>query len=286
MKFSVATPVLNAADKIRRCVGSVRNQTYSDWEHIIQDGGSTDGTWQWLEKQGRKEWGSEPDDGMYFAIEKAWGRSSGQILSWLNADEQYLPGTLKLVAETFASNPDIDIVSGNTIVVDDSGMPLAARREIPLRRIYVANGFLNSYSCSTFFRRRLFESGWLKFDHSYRYAADMDMVLGLLERKATALHIDQYLSLFGVNWRNISSGPELRREMLMIQDRHGIQCCRALRSIVMLGRYIERLWRGCYIRRDVDYEYVVDEVPCTKSVHAERVQILFDIFKLKNAQPS
>ena len=142
--FSVVTPCFNAVDVLPRCVGSIRGQKDVTVEHIIQDGFSKDQTAAWAARQPELIVHSEKDRGMYDAINKGWARSPGEILSWLNADEQYLPASLAHIAQVFRDNPDADIVYGNTIMVGPDGQPLAARREIPLRFAYVVNGFLHA----------------------------------------------------------------------------------------------------------------------------------------------
>ena len=98
--FSIATPTRNALAKLRRCVGSVQGPFGPSCEQLVQDACSTDGTPEWLFRQPDLKAVSEPDAGMYDAINRAWGRAQGQILSWLNSDEQYLPGTLRMFSTT------------------------------------------------------------------------------------------------------------------------------------------------------------------------------------------
>lgn len=138
MKFSIVTPSLNDLPRLRLCVGSVRGQT-GEREHIVQDACSVDGTAQWLAAQPDINSVSEHDTGMYDAINRGWRRSQGDILSWLNSDEQYLPGTLATVASFFEAYPKVDFVYGHALVVDGDGALLAARREIRLSRTYIAN---------------------------------------------------------------------------------------------------------------------------------------------------
>jgi len=148
--FSIATPTRNSLEKLKRCVGSVRGQKEVTFEHIIQDATSTDDTPAWLESQSNLMAISEKDAGMYDAINRAWARSNGDFLSWLNSDEQYLPGTLAKVQAYFDTHPDVDVVFGDYIVTDPDGHPIALRREIPFRKIYVANSFLNMQSATIF----------------------------------------------------------------------------------------------------------------------------------------
>jgi glycosyltransferase involved in cell wall biosynthesis len=271
MKFSVITPTRNALDKLKRCVGSVRGQTGVEVEHVVQDACSTDGTPEWLAAQSDLLVRSEADGGMYDAINRGWSRSTGDILSWLNSDEQYLPGTLEKVAQVFVSNPDVDFIYGDALVIDATGNLMAARREIRLSRTYIANSFLNAFSCTTFFRRRLFDNDLLPLDIQYRYAADMDLVLRLLEFGIHHRKIDEYLSVFTMDGTNLSCHPKMLAETDDIQQRHGAFRLPLLRKVVTTGRYIERLLAGSYRKADVSYAFALDERPTYRVISGSRI---------------
>lgn len=262
MRFVIATPVLNGMPSLLRCVGSVRGQDPGiDRIHVIQDGGSTDGTRIWLSQQPDVKVRLEPDAGMYDAIEKAWGLADGDVFSWLNSDEQYLPGTLQAVQDAFDAHPDVDILFGDTIIVDPDGYPFAARREIPLRAWYVKNTFLYAHSCSTFFRGRLHKQKKLKFDLQYRAVGDMELVLRLLNDGAVCRHIPRYLGIFGVDGKNLSLSERAKREHRDIQRRYGAYRLAPCRRLVHLARSTERLIRGCYRSDRISYQYARNEKP-------------------------
>ena len=95
---SVITPVLNAADTLELTLLSVSAQTYSNIEHIVIDGGSTDGTVDILQRfqsSAQLRWQSEPDSGMYSAINKGIALARGGYISYLNADDLYLPWSVE-----------------------------------------------------------------------------------------------------------------------------------------------------------------------------------------------
>ena len=277
LRFSIVTPVYNGGDQLRRCVGSVRGQRDVSVQHLVQDGGSRDGTVEWLETQTDLEWNSAPDEGMYDAISRGWVRATGDILSWLNADEQYLPGTLANVARAFAADPGLDMVCGNVIVVDHDGNPLAARRELPLRSFYIRNTFLNVYSCTMFFRRSLYDLGRLRFDTTLRYAADMDLILSLLAGGISVRHYSDYLALFGAHVSNMSLDPAMSRETRLVQKRFRSLPGSMLRRIVQSTRWLERLCRGHYRSVHVSYAYARDEVPNYRGIDAVRLGGRFDL---------
>src|SRR5262245_24738716 len=108
--FSIATPSFRSSSWLKLCIASVADQKGVSFEHIVQDAGSDDGTLDWLPKDPRVQTFVEKDSGMYDAVNRAWRRSRGEFLSYLNCDEQYLPGALAAVAEFFQAHPEVDIV--------------------------------------------------------------------------------------------------------------------------------------------------------------------------------
>lgn len=281
MQFSVVTPTFNTMPWIKRCVGSVRGQQGVAVEHIIQDGGSADGTCEWLALQTDIRFESKPDDGMYDAINRGWDRASGDILSWLNADEQYLPGTLARVQQVFEENPDVELVCGNAIIVDETGAPLAARRELPLRAMWVAHTFLYIYSCTMFFRSSLRERGLLKFDTTFKISGDVDLVLRLLARGVRSMHISNYFSLFGIRADNLSMRPEQDADLLReLRSGLGYTSSRLVKAGFRAARWGERLLRSHYWPARLRYPYALDEVPAYKEILATRISGRFDLTKL------
>ena len=266
-QFSVATPTRNALGHLRRCVGSVRAQRPDvAVEHLVQDACSSDGTPEWLRSCPDVRGMSEPDQGMYDAINRAWARSQGEVLSWLNSDEQYLPGTLAFVRDYFVSNPSVDVLFGDYIVCDKTGSPVALRREIPFRPLYVANSFLNAQSCTLFFRRALLERGLLGFDASLRYAADKDLMLSLAARGVRIRHVPRYLSLFVIDGNNLSTHEQMRVEAEQVRLKYGALRSPAMRGAVLVARRVERLLRGAYVSQRVAYQFAVDETPHYRQV--------------------
>ena len=259
--FSIATPTRNALHKLKRCAGSVRGQQRADVEHLVQDACSNDGTSDWLEMHWPAGAVSEPDSGMYDAINRAWARSSGRYLSWLNADEQYLPGTLDRVEAAFVAHPQVEVLFANYLVVDAEGLAVALRREIPLRRFLVANTFLNAQSCTLFFRRSLVERGLLKLDSSLRYAADMELVLRLLKHGVRCRHVNEVWSLFGIDGGNLSTHPGALLETERVAREYGALAFKPLRLLAMAARRGERMLRGAYANQDLTYAYAVNEIP-------------------------
>jgi len=277
MKFSVATPVFNGWPQIRRCVGSVRGQTGVAVRHIVQDGGSTDGGASWLRAQADLDFRCEPDAGMYDAISRCWARADGEVLSWLNADEQYLPGALATVARSFARHPQVQIVYGQSIIVTGEGEPLAARRDLPMNHFLIRNTFLNVYSCALFFRRSLGDQGLLRFCPDYRCAGDMDLILRLLSHRVPALRLPDYLALFGVDGRNLGTAPRMVEETQAIQKEHGGFRQPWVRRAIQVIRWLLRLAAGHYRAQQVAFALALDDVPTYRHFDSVRLGSRFDI---------
>src|SRR5271169_5435610 len=116
MRFSVVTPSFRQSQWLKLCVASVADQGV-EVEHIVQDSCSDDGTLDWLLTDPRVKAYAEKDAGMYDAVNRGLRRASGQILSYLNCDEQYLPGTLQEVENYFDHHPDVEMLFGDALVV-------------------------------------------------------------------------------------------------------------------------------------------------------------------------
>ena len=113
-RISVVTPTFNGATTLRETIESVLAQDYQNWEHIVFDGGSVDGTLDLLRSYPHLKWVSEKDQGHYHAMNKGVERSTGEIVAILNSDDCYEPGTLRKVAQAFEENPDWDALSSAT----------------------------------------------------------------------------------------------------------------------------------------------------------------------------
>jgi glycosyltransferase involved in cell wall biosynthesis len=110
MKISIITVSYNTAKYIERAINSVLLQDYDNWEHIIIDGGSRDGTTEILKKFRHLLWISEPDSGQSDAMNKGFNISTGDAIIYLNADDELNPGLFSTVAEYFKKNVNTDLL--------------------------------------------------------------------------------------------------------------------------------------------------------------------------------
>jgi glycosyltransferase involved in cell wall biosynthesis len=124
MKVSVVTPSFNQAPYIRRTLESVLGQDWPDLEHVVFDGASTDGTLQILEQFGnRLKWVSKSDKGQADAVNRAILATDGDVIGWLNSDDVYYSGAVRLAVEYLSANPEIDVVYGMADHIDVNDVP-------------------------------------------------------------------------------------------------------------------------------------------------------------------
>jgi len=131
-KISVVTPSYNQGHFLEETIQSVLDQKYPNLEYIIIDGDSIDNSVEIIKKYEKylAYWVSEKDRGQTDAIVKGLQRSSGQFLTWLNSDDTYLPGSLKVVSNVIMQDPNVDVIFGDYIITDKTGRPLLKKREI------------------------------------------------------------------------------------------------------------------------------------------------------------
>lgn len=246
VSFSVITPSLNMSDMLQQCHASIMDQGV-DVRHIVADPGSTDGTREWLAERSDVQAILEKDSGMYDAINKGLALADGDVVSYLNCDEQYLPGTLRHVAEIFEADPSIDIVFGDLILVDPEGEPLAYRKGHQPRWLYIGITHLYVMSCTMFIRRRVFDAGF-RFSPDFRAAGDADLVIRMLKAGYKAVHISRYFSTFAITGSNLGASHHAEREA------HALfltmpAWARMLRLPITALRFVEKILAGAYFQR-------------------------------------
>ncbi len=186
-RLTVVTPCLNAVATLPEALRSVREQNHPDVEHIVVDGGSTDGTVDVLRATEGVRWVSEPDRGLSHAMNKGIAMATGEVVGELNADDRYRPGALRAVAAAFAERPDVEWVTGRCPIIDAAGheirRPVTTYKNALLRRyslgLYLTHNFVSAPA--TFFRTDVLrELGG--FDERYRISVDYDLQLKLARR--------------------------------------------------------------------------------------------------------
>jgi len=128
-RFTIVTPSFQQASFIAETIDSVLAQEGVTVDYSVRDGGSKDGTVEILARYGeRLRWVSEPDGGQAAAINAGFRAGTGEIFGWLNSDDVLLPGALREVDRYFSDHPEVDLVYGGAVHIDEQGRELAAYR--------------------------------------------------------------------------------------------------------------------------------------------------------------
>lgn len=177
-KISLVTPVFNAGKYIEATIGSILAQAYPALEYFIVDGGSTDNTVDLIRKYSDQisGWVSEPDNGMYDALNKGFARTTGDIMGWISATDTLHPGGLSVVGGIFRDLPEVEWITGRPTWLTEEGMT-AGVLDVPrwsrYRFLAGANRYIQQES--TFWRRSLWEKAGGRVDASRRYAMDFEL---------------------------------------------------------------------------------------------------------------
>ncbi|MGQ0829477.1 MAG: glycosyltransferase family 2 protein [Bacteroidota bacterium] len=198
-KISIITPSYNQADFIEKTILSVLDQDYPNVEYIIIDGGSTDGTIDIIKKYEPRIhfWESKKDEGQSHAINKGLSMATGEIATWLNSDDYFLPDTLKRVSQIWQQK-QFNYLVGNCYFVDENGNQL----NIQVKSKLIENHYFLpcSNDCiinqpASFFRLKLFkELGPL--DQTLHYAMDVDFWLKIAAHNYNFDYVDEYFTNF------------------------------------------------------------------------------------------
>jgi glycosyltransferase involved in cell wall biosynthesis len=217
---SIITPCRNGIAFIEQTILSVINQSYTNVEYIIIDGGSSDGTLNIIHRyeDSIDYWISEPDDGMYQAINKGIQRASGEIIAYLNSDDLYFPGTIEKVVNFFAESPAVDLLYGNLDFIDETGNRLFTQiyPKFYWSRFVSANHAMIGQPAA-FWRANLHDKIG-HFDESMKMAADFDFFIraGL---KGNLDHTNDVLAAFRVHPSSLTSS-QIKRGKFEVQYLH------------------------------------------------------------------
>jgi glycosyltransferase involved in cell wall biosynthesis len=233
--ISLVTPSYGQGQFIERTLNSVISQNYPALDYVVQDGGSEDQTVEILSRyeDALSAWASEKDGGQAEAINRGFARTNGEIMGWLNSDDLLLPGSLAYVARCFAAHPDVDVVYGHRIMIDENDgqigawvLPAHDDRALTLAD-YVPQETL-------FWRRPIWEAAGGYVDQDFAYAIDWELLLRFREVGAKMTRLPRFLGAFRVHDAQKTSAEE---------DLGSTECARLRRRVHGRDLTIEQVLR-------------------------------------------
>lgn len=266
MKITVITVCYNSAETIERTIKSVLAQNFNELEYIIVDGGSTDGTLDIIDKY--KNWISvyisEPDNGLYYAMNKGLKMVTGEIFAFLNSDDYYADNVLKRVNEYFEGN-DVDMVSGNMYICENGISEKAVYDKSKKENMF----FGVVYPHPALFAKKDLYIKYGGFDTSYKIAADSDWVMRVCFGGAKVLCVEDYFTYFSVG------GISSRKRYLALEEEYHLALKYAKRDEYS---YMEKGVKDFYIARLKKTERA-DRMKNALEKKIEDVKELFDYSK-------
>ncbi len=238
-KLSVITVTYNAQHTLERTLQSVQGQSYPYIEHVIADGNSRDNTVELIQQYENEKlnWVSEPDKGLYDAMNKAFTRSSGDYLCFLNAGDTFFASdTVEKMMRTIDDGESPDILYGETAIVNEKGFFLHMRRLRAPEKLSWKSFKQGMLVCHQAFivKKELFEP----YDLSYRYSSDFDWCIRMM-KKSKNLH-NTHLTLINYLHEGMTTAnPKASlKERYRIMVKHYAQLSTLLHHIWFLIRAI------------------------------------------------
>jgi glycosyltransferase involved in cell wall biosynthesis len=212
MKLSVVTPVYNGARFIRETIESIAKQSNQDYEHIVIDGLSTDGTMNIVSEYKRIKYVSERDRGQSNAINKGFKLSEGDVLAWQNADDIYFPDAFEIVLNFFKENPSIDIVYGYYQLIGIDGKWVCDVYPMSWSAWMFAHGRFCPPQPTTFWRRAVLEKLG-DIDEELHFCMDVDFYSRAVNRGFKVGRIDKMLGKFRIHEQSKTQNVENERKV-------------------------------------------------------------------------
>jgi FkbM family methyltransferase len=222
--IAIVTPAYNHARFLETTIKSVLDQNYPNLEYVIQDGGSKDGTTVILERYQSRLTHAESvkDTGQANAINRGFLHTTAEIMAYLNSDDLLLPGALNYVAKYFATHPNVDVVYGHRIIIDEYNQEIG-RWVLPAHDDEVLSWADYIPQETLFWRRRIWEKVGGYIDESFQFAMDWDLLLRFRQANAHFVRLPRFLGAFRVHTAQKTSAQINDvgiREMSILRERH------------------------------------------------------------------
>lgn len=228
--ISIVTPSFNHGAFIERTIKSVLEQGYPKLEYIIQDGQSNDQTIEIIQRYQAdlKFWESFRDSGQSNAINLGFRHATGEIMAYLNSDDILLPGALHFIAHYFATHPDVDVVYGHRILIDENDLEIG-RWVLPPHDSEILSWADYVPQETLFWRRKIWDQVGGKIDENFKFAMDWDLILRFRDAGAKFARLPRFLGAFRIHpHQKTSAEISLTgiEEMQKLRERcHGRRVC-------------------------------------------------------------
>jgi hypothetical protein len=245
-------PLKDAARFVEDALQSILGQHYPNLDLIVVDGGSSDGTLAVLERyRASCTWFvSEPDQGMYDALDKGFARASGEVMGWLSATDLLLPGGLHVVGEIFRSLPEVEWITGMPVGLCEQGLVqsvMPAAHWTRPRFLLGANRYIQQES--TFWRQTLWTRAGARMDASLRVFGDFELWLRFF-RAARLFPVQALIGSYrhhaDAGW--LQKSEECERVQAALLERE-LQHASVGVTLRFIARAANRLWRAPFVGR-------------------------------------
>lgn len=246
LSVSVVTVAYNGMPHVTEALESLADQTYSNVEHVVVDGCSTDGTSDVLQRSEPDVYVREPDDGLYDALNKAIIKTSGDIVGLLHTDDRYAdPHVIRTVVHRFMADRSLDVVLTDISYVNDEGAEIRRYRSDRFKPERLRWGWMPAHP-GMFVRRELYERVGL-YEIDYEIAADYEWVLrAFTQETVNYTHlpiVSVHMRTGGASTRNLRSTIVLNREVKRACRENGVETS----YLRLLTKYplklLDKFWR-------------------------------------------
>lgn len=215
-KVSIITVVFNDIRFIESTIKSIIALTYPNVEYIVVDGASKDGTLDVIKQYDKQigKWKSEPDNGLYDAMNKGMEMATGDYIWFINSGDQ--PASSDILEKVFSNNKPAQVYYGETILIDEHGNEIGLRRLTPPKNLtwrHFKYGMLVSHQ--SFIASREVSK---KYDLNYKFSADYDWCLYALKNASEIRNTGLVISRFregGLTKQNILPGLKERFSIMV-----------------------------------------------------------------------
>lgn len=255
MKISIITATYNSASTVRDTFESVLSQTHKDIDYWVIDGGSKDATIDIIKEyekkfSGRMHWISEPDKGIYDAMNKGIARSTGEVVGILNSDDFFFDSvTLENINKAFEEH-NTDCIFGNLIYVNAANTNIIERiwRGSEYREGIFKYGWVPAHP--TFYVKRMCYERLGLYDLSYQVSADFELMLRYLAKhKVSSWYINKFLVRMRVGGESNSSIKNIilgNKNIIRAFNENGVDMSRFYTAHRLIPKFAQRIKMKCY----------------------------------------